>query len=109
MFPVDLNLEPRGSQPMISIHADGTVVVWLGAMRHPPFDTETTRDELIRAINELDGVHLPSRQVNGWPRFPISALEDTTILVRLVAVMDRIATESHTVRPIELAGVEVAR
>jgi endonuclease/exonuclease/phosphatase family metal-dependent hydrolase len=101
MFPVDLNLEPRGSQPTISIHADGTVVVWLGAMRHPPFDTEPARHGLRRAINELDGVHLPSRQVNGWPRFALSALEDTANLLRLVAVMDRIATESHTVRPIE--------
>lgn len=108
MFPVDLNLEPRGSQPTISIHADGTVVVWLGAMRHPPFDTESARHELRRAINELDGVHLPSRQVSGWPRFPISALEDTANLPRLVAVMDRIATESHTVRPIEIAPVEAA-
>jgi endonuclease/exonuclease/phosphatase family metal-dependent hydrolase len=108
MFPVDLNLEPRGSQPTISIHADGTVVVWLGAMGHPPFDTESARHELRRAINELDGVYLPSRQVNGWPRFPISALEDTANLVRLAAVMDRIATESHTVRDIEIAPVELA-
>jgi endonuclease/exonuclease/phosphatase family metal-dependent hydrolase len=100
MFPVDLNLEPRGSQPTISIHADGTVVVWLGAMRLPPFDTESARHELRRAINELDGVHLPSRQVNGWPRFPISALENTANLVRFVSVLDRIASESHTVRPI---------
>jgi hypothetical protein len=108
MFPVDLNLEPRGSQPTISIHADGTVVVWLGAMRYPPFDTESTRHELRRAINELVGVHLPSRQVNGWPRFPLTALVDTANLLRLVAVMDRIATESHTVQPIESARPEIA-
>jgi hypothetical protein len=108
MFPVDLNLEPRGSQPTISIHADGTVVVWLGAMRHPPFDTESARHELRRAINELDGVHLPSRHVNGWPRFPVTVLEDTANLVRLVAVMDRIATESQTVRPNESAQAGAA-
>ncbi len=101
MFPVDLNLEPRGSQPTISIHADGRVVVWLGGMHQPPFDTEPTREELRRALNEMEGVHLPSRQVNGWPRFPISALETSENLLHLVTVLDRIATESHTIRVIE--------
>ena len=33
----------RVSQSTISIHADGQVVVWLGGMRHPPFDTEAAR------------------------------------------------------------------
>jgi endonuclease/exonuclease/phosphatase family metal-dependent hydrolase len=95
-FPVDLNLEPRGSQSTISIHADGTVVVWFGGMKHPPFDTADARNELRRAINEMAGVHLPSRQVNGWPRFPLAALEDPANLLRFVAVLDRIATESHS-------------
>ena len=103
MFPVDLNLEPRGSQPTISIHADGQVVVWLGGMRHPPFDTEAGREELRKALNELDGVHIHRRQVNGWPRFPLSVLEDPANLLRLVAVLDRIATESHTVPAVEEA------
>ena len=76
MFPVDLNLEPRGSQPTISTHADGQVVVWLGGMHHPPFDTEAGREELRRVLNELDGVHIHRRQVKGWPRFPLSVLED---------------------------------
>jgi endonuclease/exonuclease/phosphatase family metal-dependent hydrolase len=95
MFPVDLNLEPRGSQSTISIHADGRVVVWLGAMRHPPFDTEAARSDLLRELNEIPGVHLPPRQVNGWPRFALAVLEEPANLVRLVAVLDRIATESH--------------
>ncbi len=48
-FPVDLNLAPRGSQNSISIKANGDVVVWFGAMRHPPFDIEAMRHELRRA------------------------------------------------------------
>ena len=104
MFPVDLNLEPRGSQPTISIHADGQVVVWLGGMRQPPFDTEAGRDELRKALNELDGVHIHRRRVNGWPRFPLAVLEDPANLLRLVAVLDRIATESHTVPAMEEVG-----
>jgi endonuclease/exonuclease/phosphatase family metal-dependent hydrolase len=101
MFPVDLNLEPRGSQSTISIHADGTVVVWFGGMRQPPFDLEARREELRRTLDEMDDVDLPSRQVNGWPRFPISVLEDPSNLARLVAVLDRIATESHSAPPID--------
>jgi hypothetical protein len=106
MFPVDLNLEPRGSQPTISIHADGRVVVWLGGMRHPPFDTEGARHELRRAINEISGVHLQRRQVNGWPRFVLSALEDPANLQYLVTVLDRVATESYTAAPREAVGME---
>jgi len=101
MFPVDLNLEPRASQPTISIHADGQVVVWFGGMHCPPFDTDTARDDLRRALNEMTGVHLHGRQASGWPRFPIAVLEDPVNLARLLAVLDRIATESHTVAPIE--------
>ena len=98
-FPVDLQAEPRGSQSTISIHADGAVVVWLGGMRHPPFDATAGREELRKRLNELDGVHVHHRQVNGWPRFPIARLEDPANLLKLVAVLDHIAERSHTVPP----------
>jgi hypothetical protein len=41
-------------------------------------------------------VHLHRRFVNGWPRFLLSALQDPANLLSLVAVLDRIASESHT-------------
>lgn len=107
MFPVDLNLEPRASQPTISIHGDGQVVVWFGGMHCPPFDADTARDGLRRALNEMTGVHLHGRQASGWPRFPIALLEDPANLVQLVAVLDRIATESHTVASIEVVRPDV--
>jgi endonuclease/exonuclease/phosphatase family metal-dependent hydrolase len=97
LFPVDLQVEPRGSQMTLSIHADGQVVVWLGGMRHPPFDDRPGREELRKALNELEGVHVHHRQANGWPRFPIERLEDPANLLKLVAVLDRIAEESHSV------------
>ena len=99
MFPVDIQAEPRGSQMALSIHADGQVVVWLGGMRCPPFDGQAGREQLRRLLNELDGVHVHHRQVNGWPRFPIERLEDPANLLKLVALLDRIADESHTVAP----------
>ena len=109
LFPVDLKLEPAGlASPRSRSTPTATSSSGSAAMRHPPFDTESGRDELRRALNEIDGVHIPSRQVNGWPRFPLSALEDPANLVRLVAVMDRIATESHMVQPVNTAEPAVA-
>ncbi len=94
MFTLDLQVEPRASEVMLSIHADGRVVAWLGSLRLPPFDTEDARHELRRALNRMDGVHLHRSRVNGWPRFGLAALENSENLVLLVEVLDRIATES---------------
>ena len=82
MLPLDIQTEPRGSQMTISIHADGQVVAWLGGMRLPPFDEKPGRARLRKLLNELDGVHVHHRQVNGWPRFPIERLEDPANLLQ---------------------------
>lgn len=100
-FPIDIQTEPRGSQMTLSIHAAGHVVVWLGGMRCPPFHDRAGREQLRQLLNELDGVHVHWRQAEGWPRFPIEHLEDPTNLRKLVAVLDWIAEESHTVTPDE--------
>ncbi len=94
-WPVDLDLEPRGSQATISVRVRGDVVVQFGSMRHPPFDSESARDELRIALNKMDGVDIPTSKLRYWPTFPISALEEPTDLERLVAVLNRIADESH--------------
>lgn len=95
-WPVDLELEPKGTQSTISVWASGDVVVHFGNMRHPPFDTDTAREELRIALNKIEGVDIPTSQLRYWPRFPIAVLEDPENLARLVGVLDRIATESHT-------------
>ena len=98
-FQVDLELEPKGVQSTISIKASGEVVVQFGNMRHPPFDTDEARDELRLALNEMEGVDIPASQLRYWPKFPISVLEEPANLARLVAVLDRIAMESHAASP----------
>ncbi len=100
-WQVDLELEPKGVQNTISIRARGEVVVHFGNMRHPPFDTPAAREELRCSLNEMEGVDIPANQLRYWPRFPLSVLEEPANLARLVAVLDRLATESHTARPIE--------
>ncbi len=101
MFTLDLQAAPRASEVLFAIHADGRVVVWLGGLRLPPFDSEPGRHEIRRAINEMDGVHIHGRQVNGWPRFDVALLEDPANMPWFVEVLDRIVTESHAVPPVQ--------
>ncbi|MBA2253507.1 MAG: endonuclease/exonuclease/phosphatase family protein, partial [Chloroflexi bacterium] len=93
---VDLDLEPKGIQYTISVRARGDVVVQFGNMRHPPFDTEAARDELRVALNTIAGVDIPAGQLRRLPTFPLAVLADPANLLGMVAVLDRIATESHT-------------
>lgn len=95
-FPVDLELEPKASQPTISIRARGDVVIQFGNMHQSPFDTEAGRNELRLALNEMVGVDIPESQLGRWPNFPLAVLEDPANLEHLIAVMDRIALESTT-------------
>lgn len=103
-FQIDLDLEPKGVQYCISVRARGDIKVHLGGMRHPPFDKHAGRDSLRVALNEIDGVDIPASQTNYWPVFPLAVLAEPANLDRFVAVLDRIATESHTATPVVLDG-----
>ena len=93
LFPIDIQTEPRASQMTLSIHSDGTVVVWLGSMK-PPFHTTEARTELRRALNEIDGVHIRRWETDRWPRFSIERLVESANLQKLVALLDRLADET---------------
>lgn len=107
-FQVDLDLEPRGTQSTISVRARGDVVVQFGSMRHPPFDAEAARNQLRVALNGMKGVDIPESELSRCPSFPLAALEDPANLVHLAAALDRIATESHAVLPIESVRPELS-
>ena len=94
-FQVDLDLEPRGVQPTISIRADGNVVVQFGGMRHAPFNTPAGREELRLALNEIDGVDILEADLSRYPTFPLAALVDQSNLIRLVGMLHRIAGETR--------------
>jgi hypothetical protein len=93
-FQIDLDLEPRGVQPTISIRADGHVVVQFGGMRYPPFDTPESRNELRLALNQIDDVEIGEADLTRYPTFPVSALVDSSNLMRLVDVLHRLAGET---------------
>ena len=97
-WQVDLELEPKGVQSMISVKARGDVVVQFGSMRHPPFDTAAGRNELRLALNEIDDVDIADSQLNRWPTFPLAVLQDAENIARLVGVLDRLASESGDAR-----------
>jgi hypothetical protein len=65
-------------------------------MRYPPFDTDAARNKLRHELNQMPGVDISEGQIRGSPSFPLAILEDAANLARLVGVLDRIATESHT-------------
>ena len=49
----------------------------------------------------MGGVDILESKLRRWPSFPLVVPDDPSDLARLVTVLDRIATESHTTRPIE--------
>jgi hypothetical protein len=94
IWRLDLEAEPKAWMNLVSIHADGQVVIHFGGMRVPPFDAPAVRHELRVALDEIEGVEMPEREAYRWPRFAIGVLDDPANLARLVAVMDRLAAET---------------
>ena len=92
-LPIDLELEPKGYQPTISIRADGNVVLQLGSMRHPPFNEPAARESLRAAINEIPGLRLPANTL--YPQLPIQALSSPETLAGFVQVLNRVARETR--------------
>ena len=108
IWSLDLNLEPKGALTLVSIHAAGEVVVHFGGMRHPPFDDEGARDQLLVALNEISSGRHSGTGIRGWPRFPIRVLEDPLNLAKLVAVLDRLATATRPQTTVAEQGHAVA-
>jgi hypothetical protein len=91
-FPLDLQVEPRGVQPTISIRADGSVTLLLGSMRHAPFDAPAARESLRAAMNAIPGLALPSGTL--YPRLRLDDLADASTLAAFVGVLERVVRET---------------
>jgi hypothetical protein len=95
IWRLDLESEPKVGMTLFSIHADGHVVIHLGGMRLEPFDAPTCRNDILRALNAMDGVDFSEREVCRWPRFPIEVLANPESLGKFVTVIDRLAAETR--------------
>lgn len=95
LLTLDLQPEPRASQVLLSVRASGEVVLWFGGWKLPPFGEPANRHGLRHALNRIDGVRLRATDAYGWPRVGLATISEPASLVRLVAVLDRLADESH--------------
>lgn len=96
-WQLDFELEPKGSQPLISIQANGDVIVQLEAMRHPPFDEPEARDSIRRELSGLDGLDIRGASPD---RFPIGMLASEANLLGFVAVLNRLVEETRPRVPV---------
>ncbi|MEJ7697866.1 MAG: hypothetical protein WKF78_14935 [Candidatus Limnocylindrales bacterium] len=95
-WQLDFELEPKGSQPLISIQAAGDVIVQLKAMRHAPFDDPEARDAIRTELGGLDGMEVPGQAPTGSPSGCSPRRRD---LLRFVAILDRLADEESPAGP----------
>lgn len=75
---------------LISVWTYGRIEMQFERMQHqPPFDTETTRLELLRALNRIPGVTLPQDALTRRPTFPLSALQEPAALALFLQILDQ--------------------
>jgi hypothetical protein len=79
---------PRGSLYPISVHVNRGVVLMLHYLkRHPPFDTEAGRTEMLERLKRVQGIELRGG-MDGRPRVPFAALTNEGALAQLLESID---------------------
>ncbi len=64
--------------------------------KHPPFNDEHKRLELLRRLNDIPGVTVPRSAIEKWPSIPLTTLNNETALAQFLEVLDWIAQEIRT-------------
>ncbi len=72
----------------LALYTYGRVEVQFQHMRARPFDDENMRLELLRRLNEIDGIQIPEDKITKRPSIPFSALLDGDALERFLEVFD---------------------
>ncbi|HYM72846.1 MAG TPA: hypothetical protein VET89_07690 [Stellaceae bacterium] len=70
------------------LSTDGRVWINFNYLRKPPFDDENKRRELLRRINEIDGVDMPDSTINSNRSIPLAILSGDTALRKLLSALD---------------------
>ncbi len=64
---------------------------------YPPFTNIDNRIALIRKLNDIAGVNISEDLVNGYPRFPISVLKESTNYQKFIQIMKWVVQELQSV------------
>ncbi len=74
---------------LFAIWTNGNVQIYFGYMgARPPFTDEAIRQELLRRLNEIPGVALPSDAVNRYPNISMSTLQHKPALEQFLGALD---------------------
>jgi hypothetical protein len=57
-------------------------------MRKPPFDDEAKRRELLKRLNEIEGVNFPADAITKRPPIALQLLSDDGRLTKLLQAID---------------------
>ncbi|MDP9440121.1 MAG: hypothetical protein M3P49_15505 [Actinomycetota bacterium] len=72
----------------LALHTHGKLQVQFQYMRARPFDDEGMRRELLRRLNEIEGIAIPEDKITKRPSIPFSTLRNGNALERFLEVFD---------------------
>jgi len=73
---------------LISVWTYGRLEVQFQQMKTEPFNSECERLELLRRLNEVPGIDLPTSRINKRPSFLLSVLKDEAALRQFLEVLN---------------------
>jgi hypothetical protein len=71
-----------------AVYTYGRVEIQFQHMRRRPFDDEAKRLELLRRLNEIEGVDISVNKLTKRPSIPLSALRSTAALKQYLQAFD---------------------
>ncbi len=74
---------------LLAIWTSGTVEIYFQWYQHKqPFETEEKRLEILRRLNEIDGIQIPTDAINKRPNIKLSLLAEENSLEKFLSVFD---------------------
>ena len=91
-----------------TIYTYGKIEIRFGRLKRvPPYDSLEKRLELIKRLNEIQGVNIAERSADLYPSFDIAALNNEPELARFYAVMSWLVDEIKICPSLALALSQV--
>lgn len=77
----------------VVLWASGKVEVTFQWIMRPPFDDEAKRRELLRRLNEIEGVNFAENAISRRPKIPLSVLSDDARMKKFLGALDWFASQ----------------